>query len=153
MFSSLGHNLLAGVGLFSVTVGSSLLTLYIAKSNPSWMNSGSAKDSALRYDLQFDGMQAVSNCQEKAFQKFSGTLLRSEVDWRSTRYQEEQDQFVVLLNGSTGNLQHHEPVTIYCYIDPDSEEVSYFRAYDSNNSSIFSNGLSLDDMVRGLRTD
>lgn len=88
--------------------------------------------------ILYTELDAITDCHKKALEKFEGELLRSTVDDHSTRYDSGREKFIVVLHGAIGKPQKNEAARIYCYVEPNSQKVTYFSAYDANNKSLLS---------------
>lgn len=140
MLLALKQHLLWGLLGSSIVISSSLATVYLSGGNR--LNFSDAANRAPVAAL--NSLDAVNYCQAEAEEKFEGQLLYSNADWHSTRFEPTRNEFMVLLNGAVGTHSHNEKVNIYCYVSPADREVSYFRAYDSNNQSMLTSGINLE---------
>lgn len=148
MQNSLKKISLWAVCVVTLVIPTVLATLYY--SNPErQLLSGLLGDDAERdyKKVPFNSLDAALNCEEETLEKFSGDFLRSTVDWHSTRFQKSRNVFIVVLDAHIGSRRHFEPVKIYCYVNPRSYRVSYFKAYDSNNRPMLSNGIDIKEML------
>ncbi len=141
------QKVLLALGFLLLVACSSLLTIYFASAH--FFVPPPVTEAPTR-DIPFARQDAVNVCQRESAERFSGRLLRSSADWRSTRYESERGVFVVLLDGAVGNQQDHVMATIYCYVEPDTHEISYFKAYDENDDDMFSGGISMEGMMKAL---
>ncbi len=129
-----------------IVITSSLLTIHFANSsdNLSFELFGTPRDFS---KIPFDSLDATRGCEQEARDKFTGEYLRSTVDWHSTRFQENRDTFIVVLNADIGTLENFEEAKVYCYVNPRTYMVSYFKAYDGNDKPMLSNGISFKEMM------
>lgn len=152
MFLSLKQFFLWCLSGSALVVSTSLMTAYYADGhNYSFsLSSSTAKPADL---IRFDSLDAARVCEIEAKEKFEGRLLHSSVNWHSTRFQDSRNVYVVMLDGSVGKYTRQESVNIYCYVNPKSEQVSYFKAYDSNNQPMLSNAIHMDAMLKSFGTN
>ncbi|WP_439135663.1 hypothetical protein [Pseudomaricurvus sp.] len=136
------------LGLLVVAILSSALTI-LGVNTYSWLSPDKSSAPYL-HDIPFDRLDAVHLCEDKAKVRFGDKLVRTDTDWRSTRFQADKHVYLVILNGSIGNYEQHEKAKIYCYVDPDDQYVSYFKAYDLEGRSMLSRNISMDTMLEGL---
>lgn len=142
------------LGAVAIVVPTSLLTMHYAGAGKlSLFQSPQPKSSSVSAEPAFDSLQAVQACEKKSAAKFDGELLGSSVDWRSTRFQPSRNVFIVILKGNVGTYDDFEEANIYCYVNPKSEKVTYFKAYDSENKPMLSNGISMDAMLESFGRD
>jgi len=109
-------------------------------------------DKARDYQkIPFNSLDAALSCEKETLEKFSSDFLRSTVDWHSTRFQESRNVFIVVLDAHIGTRKNFEAAKVYCYVNPRSYRVSYFKAYDSNNKALLSNGIDLKEMLASFK--
>lgn len=122
--------LVAGASLTSVA---SVLTIVAAgHGNLLGLNS----EVELHQNYAYDEMDAIEACRVHSQEKFDNKLLHAYVDTHSTRFEEAEGVYLVVLNGHIGTRKEYDEATIYCNIRPQSNNVTYFRAYDSDNRSL-----------------
>ncbi len=98
-------------------------------------------------EIPFDSLDASRECEKEARDKFGEEYLRSTVDWHSTRFQETRNMYIVVLEADIGIRESFEQAKVYCYINPKSYVVSYFKAYDSEDKPMLSSGVSFEEMM------
>ncbi len=140
------------LGGAAVVILASLMTAYYV-GDEIYSFSSSSPSSANIDRVPFDSLDASKVCELEAAEKFEGSLLHSSVNWHSTRYQESRDVFVVMLDATVGTYAQQESANIYCYVNPRTEDVSYFKAYDSSNQPMLSNAINMDAMLKSFSSD
>ena len=138
------------LGIASVVMLSSLLTVYLTDNDRSTALNATRDIFADRNfnEAPFNAQDAGLACTQESNQRFGATLVRSRVDWRSTRFDEGRELWLVVLNGDVGDLYQYDEATIYCYINPKTYVVSYFKAYDSESQPLLERvGFSCADLV------
>lgn len=136
------------LAIFIIAILTSLLTL-LGVNVFTWL-SADEPDAPYYHKIPFDQQDAVRLCEEKALSKFGERLVRTDTDWRSTRFESKKDTYLVLLNGTIGDYQQNEQAKLYCYVDPDDKVVTYFKAYDLNGKSMLSRSINMEAMLEGL---
>ncbi len=141
------------LGVNAIVLPSAAMTLYFSDSRAAKFLQWSDDDQGGRDFAQvpFDRLDAARACQLKTQHKFEGDYLRSNIDWHSTRWQEERSQFLVVLHADIGDLREHEPATIYCYISSRTQLVNYLKAYDANGKDMLSHGISMKAMLDSFK--
>lgn len=91
----------------------------------------------------YDILDAISACRDHSDDKFDNTLLRTYVDDHSTRFETDRGVYLVVLTAHIGNKIKYDEATVYCYIRPATNKVTYFRSYDSEKRSLQS-GMGFD---------
>jgi|GEM_PF-1155743 len=148
--SGFKQHALWGFGAAATVAVSSLLTYYIASDNSGHSTSAANTLFADRNFNQapFDANDASRACEAESKRKFGDTLLRSNVNWHSTRFDEQRKLWLVVLDSDVGNLEQFDNASIYCYINPRTYEVSYFKAYDSESRVLGEKvGFDFEDIV------
>lgn len=140
------------LGGSAVVVPASLMTAYYAGNQSHNFNSSSSASQTIE-QVPFDSLDASKVCQTEAKEKFEGRLLHSSVNWHSTRFQESRNVFVVMLDANVGTYTQQESANVYCYVNPRTESVSYFKAYDSNNQPMLSNAINMEAMLKSFGSD
>jgi len=97
----------------------------------------------------FDIYDASLACGDEAKQKLGPSLVRLRADWHSTRLETERQIYFVAMQGDVGTLEEYDEVYIYCYIDPQDYEVTYFKAYDSKQKPLLSK-FSFEDLIGSM---
>jgi len=133
----------------SIVITSSLLTIHFANSSDRlpFEHTGTARDFA---KIPFDSLDATRGCEKETRAKFAGDYLRSTVDWHSTRFQESRAVYIVVLDADIGTREKFEEAKVYCYVNPDTYKVSYFKAYDDDQKPMLSTGISFKDMMKSF---
>lgn len=72
---------------------------------------------------------AISACEDKVEEKFSGKLVHKHVVDLSTRYDDYVEYFVVVIYAHLGSREDYSEVKIYCHVDPKTYALSYFKDY------------------------
>ncbi len=152
MFLPLKQFLLWCLGGSAIVVPTILMTAYYA-GNQSYSFDSSASNSKAIEQVPFDSLDASKVCEVEAKEKFEGRLLHSSVNWHSTRYQESRNVYVVMLDATVGSYAQQESANVYCYVNPRSKDVSYFKAYDSNNQPMLSNAINMEAMLKSFGAD
>ncbi len=147
MLSTLKQALLWILSINAVVIPTSLLTLYIAGFQPF---QHAADPTVQEPEILFGVSDAAAACEVKADKKFEGQLRYSNVDWHSTRFQSERNVYVVVLNGGVGPAANIDKATIYCYVNPVSEIVTYFKAYDDNSKPMLNRGVQMDSLLQSF---
>lgn len=143
--------LLWGAGISTIVVPSSLLTLY--HKDPSLFSFGSSEQTAAGHNVPFDLLDATAECKQETEERLGDVLLRSRVDWHSSRFQKDRNIYVVSLQADIGDIHRFEEANVYCYINPRTEQVSYFNAYDSEGKSYVSRAISFDSVLKAFSRD
>lgn len=138
LLAKLKKLLLIASSLAAVVVPSSLLTIYFSDRPQLIDTSGEAHVVRDFEQVPFDAYDATLACTQEAHGKFGRQLLRTSVDWHSTRLDQERNLFMVVLYADVGTLKAFEAATVYCYISRRDFQVSYFKAFDSNSRDMFS---------------
>lgn len=128
------------ITLSLVTV-TSVMTIYLSGHSKAVFDPPPSESQTVQNtytDTRYTELDAITDCHKKAVDKFEGELLRSTVDDHSTRYDPDREKFIIVLYGAIGTPQKNEAARIYCYVEPDSQKVTYFSAYDANNKSLLS---------------
>ncbi|MBU3071203.1 hypothetical protein KOI40_15370 [Aestuariicella sp. G3-2] len=146
--STLQVTLQYALAIFIIATLTSLLTL-LGANVFAWF-SADEQEATYYHKIPFDQQDAVRLCEEKAESKFGERLVRTDTDWRSTRFEAKKQTYLVLLNGTIGDYQQNEQAKLYCYVDPDDKVVTYFRAYDLNGKSLLSRSINMEAMLEGL---
>ena len=141
------------LGGSAVVVPTSLMTAYYAGNQSYSFNSSSSASQQSLQQVPFDSLDASKVCAAEAEEKFEGRLLHSSVNWHSTRFQESRNVFVVMLDANVGTYAQQESANIYCYVNPRTEDVSYFKAYDANNQPMLSNAINMEAMLKSFSKD
>ncbi len=149
MLLPLKQFLLWCLGGSAIVVPTSLMTAYYAGGQDYNFNLSDSPVKPVEL-VRFDSLDAARVCEIEAKEKFEGRLLHSSVNWHSTRFQESRNVYVVMLDGNVGEYTQQESVNIYCYVNPKSEQVSYFKAYDSDNKPMLSNAIHMDAMLKSF---
>ncbi|MGH1371866.1 MAG: hypothetical protein ACRBBW_07525 [Cellvibrionaceae bacterium] len=152
MLLPLKQFLLWCLGGSAIVIPTSLMTAYYA-GNQSFDVGSSSSNPTVIEQVPFDSLDASRVCEVEAKEKFEGRLLHSSVNWHSTRYQESRDVFVVMLDATVGSYTRQESANVYCYVNPRTEDVSYFKAYDSNNQPMLSNAINMEAMLKSFSQD
>jgi hypothetical protein len=141
-----------GAGISALIVPTSLLTVY--HTDPTRLSFLSTDPQAdLRHDVPFDILDAVEECKLETQDRLSDVLVRSRVNWHSTRFQPDRNVFVVALQADIGSLRSFEQANVYCYINPRSQKVSYFNAYDAEGKSYMSRAISFESVMKAFSGD
>lgn len=146
----LKQHALWGLGAAATVVISSLLTYYIASDSRG--NSPPSSDTLFAdrnfAEAPFDANDASRACEAESKHKLGNSLLRTNINWHSTRFDEKRQLWLVVLDGDVGDLEQFESAHIYCYINPRSYEVSYLKAYDSESRPLGEKvGFDFNDLV------
>ncbi|WP_423893722.1 hypothetical protein [Candidatus Pelagadaptatus aseana] len=141
-------------GISALVIPPSLLTIYYTEpTRLSFLDSKSSESVAQHRpaaEIPFDLTAAVDACKVESQERLSDVLLRSSVDWHSTRYQPNRGIYVVILKADIGSLRNFEEANVYCYVSPRTEKVSYFNAYDANGKSYVSRAISFNTVVKAF---
>lgn len=137
-----------------VIVLSCLVTLYfVSDSNANLLDLVTGKSKRDFQQVPFDSLDASESCRNESKGQFGQDFLRSTVDWHSTRFQENREVYIVVLDADIGTRENFEQARVYCYVNPKSYIVSYFKAYDSHNDAMLSGGFNLKDMMESFSLD
>lgn len=132
--------LAAGLSLSSIA---SLLTI-VASGHGSFLLPASATEEIVDKPVpSYDVLDAIAACRDHSDNKFDNTLLRSYVDDHSTRFETDRGVYLVVLTAHIGDKRTYDEATVYCYVRPATNKVTYFRAYDSEKKSLQS-GMGFD---------
>lgn len=129
----------AGLSLSSVV---SLLTI-VATGHGSFLMPSDTPDVVDKPVANYDVLDAIAACRDHSDMKFDKTLLRSYVDDHSTRFEVDRGIYLVVLTAHIGSKRHYDEATVYCYVRPANNKVTYFRSYDSDKKSLQS-GMGFD---------
>lgn len=143
--------LLWGVGISAIVVPSSLLTLY--HNDPSLLSFGSSNEATEQHRLPFGLLDATAECKQETEERLGDVMLRSRVDWHSTRFQKDRNIYMVTLQADIGDIHRFEQANVYCYISPRTQQVSYFNAYDSEGKSYVSRAISFNSVMKAFSRD
>jgi len=141
-----------GTSAIALVIPTVIATLYFSNAELQLFSGIMPGDNVRDYrKVPFNSLDAVFNCEEETADKFSKDFLRSTVDWHSTRFQESRKVFIVVLDAHIGTRKHFEAAKVYCYINPKSYRVTYFKAYDSENKAMLSNGIDIKEMLASFK--
>lgn len=132
-----GQWLAAAMGL---SVTASLITVMVAGQGSMLLGASSADRTE---PVVYDELDAIQSCRKHSQEKFENTIVRSYVDDHSTRFEEDRGVYLVVLNSHIGTARKYDEATVYCYVRPTTNRVTYFRAYDSEKRSLQS-GMGFD---------
>ncbi len=141
-----------GAGISALVVPSSLLTIYHTDPSRLAFLSSEQQDDLL-HDVPFGVLDAAAECELETQDRLSDVLVRSRVDWHSTRFQPDRNVFVVALQADIGSLHNFEQANVYCYINPRTQQVSYFNAYDEDGKSYMSRAISFESVMKAFGGD
>ncbi|PCK07046.1 MAG: hypothetical protein COA42_16290 [Alteromonadaceae bacterium] len=82
--------------------------------------------------MPFDVYDAEQLCEDKMKAKLGSRLLRSYVDERSTRLDEEKSVYRVYLKADVGQMDAYDQVNVYCYIDKWDYDLTYYREVNAS---------------------
>ena len=136
--------------VLGVVIPSCLVTLHYVKASGQSLL-GFAGEKRNFQEIPFDSLDASISCEDEAKNKFGDEFLRSTVDWHSTRFQETRNMYIVVLDADIWIRESFEQAKIYCYINPRSYMVSYFKAYDSEDNPMLSSGVSFEEMMDSFK--
>lgn len=131
--------LAAGLSLTSIA---SLLTI-VATGHGGFLLPVSDTEQPDKPISSYDVLDAIAACRDHSKEKFDNTLLRSYVDDHSTRFEEDRGVYLVVLTAHIGSKRKYDDATVYCYVRPATNKVTYFRSYDSDKKSLQS-GMGFD---------
>lgn len=131
--------LAASLSLSSIA---SLLTI-VATGHGSFLLPAKAAEVTDKPAPTYDVLDAIAACRDHSDDKFDNTLLRSYVDDHSTRFEEDRGVYLVVLSAHIGSKRKYDEATVYCYVRPATNKVTYFRSYDSEKKSLQS-GMGFD---------
>jgi len=141
-----------GTSAIALVIPTIIVTLYFSNAELQLFSGIMPGENVRDYQkVPFNSLDAVDNCEEETAEKFSKDFLRSTVDWHSTRFQESRKVFIVVLDAHIGSRKNFEAAKVYCYINPISYRVTYFKAYDSNNKAMLSNGIDIKAMLASFK--
>lgn len=91
----------------------------------------------------FGLMDAYDACVMEAKSSLNGGMIRNEMLPLSTRYNEVNNTYLVVIDADVGTIQEWTTVTIYCDIDPDHKQVSYYKEIYGEQPSLLSRTLGV----------
>lgn len=92
--------------------------------------------------LPFDMLDAQNICQVKTEARYGDTLLRTQVDSHSTRYEENSGQYKVFMSAHLGNNQIYDEAMVYCFVDADEYVIDHYRVVQSDQKSLMARAKS-----------
>ena len=147
LFAEYGCSLRYAILSVLVVIFTCMLTFYVSGQ---YINTpGQVKTSSLNRDyseIPFHTYDATIACQDETRQQLGQSVVRTHTDWRSTRFEDDRQTYLVTLLVDVGSLDVFEEAHIYCYIDPKDYVVNYFQAYDSKQRPLLSK-FSFGDLV------
>ncbi|WP_101760451.1 hypothetical protein [Oceanicoccus sp. KOV_DT_Chl] len=93
-------------------------------------------------------MDAYDACVYEAQSKLGNSLLRSEILPLSTRYNYDRNSYKVVLDVDVGTVHEWLDAHIYCDIDPEAQELSYYKEIYRGEPSLLAKTMSmLGDLI------
>ena len=122
----------------------SLLTLYFSSERIASNGGGRAIFEQRDFSFTpFSLMDAYDACVMEARSKLGSNLLRSHMLPLSTRYQQDKGTYMVVLSADVGEVDDWSVMTIYCTVDPQAHEISYYKEIYQGQPSLLSRTMSL----------
>ncbi|WP_028886520.1 hypothetical protein [Teredinibacter turnerae] len=112
------------------------LGVYFLTQNFSWWESADKyADHGRNYNLTpFDINDAARVCTNKTADRFGDQLVRSYVDYHSTRYDARLAIYKVFMHAQLGDLYLHSDAPIHCFVDPKQHIVTHYRSFEARKS-------------------
>ncbi len=121
-----------------------LLTLYFGSSRTVEFHGGRAIFEQRDFShTPFGLMDAYDACLLEAESKLGAGMLRAHMLPLSTRYQPNKGTYLVVLSADVGSIEKWTVLTVYCTVDPQVKEISYYKEVYENQPSLLSRTLSL----------
>ena len=111
-----------------------LFALFYSGALSRFMASGVGEGGRNYQQIPFDELDAVSKCKSRTRNELgAGLRLLHDNDW-STRWEEKRQLYLVALDAEM-TLEHGaNTLNVYCYVDPSTYVVTYFKIVDPNES-------------------
>lgn len=90
----------------------------------------------------FDLMDAYALCVNQASIKHGSYLLRERMLPLSTRFEEREGIYLVVLSADVGRFDDWAEATILCSIDPEAHRLSYYKEVYAGEQSILAKTMS-----------
>lgn len=90
----------------------------------------------------FDLMDAYAICVSQARSKHGINLLRKRMLPLSTRFEEREGIYLMVLSADVGSFDDWNEVTILCSVDPNAHQVSYYKEVYDGEQSVLSKTMS-----------
>lgn len=127
----------------ALAASSSLLTIYINDGRS--LDMGAGNDPLKNRDFiaqPFDLMDAYDVCVSQAKSKHGAGLLRERMLPLSTRFEEREGIYLMVLSADVGSFDDWSEVTILCSVDPGAHRVSYYKEVYKGEQSVLSKTMS-----------
>ena len=95
----------------------------------------------------FNLMDAHDACLLETQKQLGAGFLRAYMMPLSTRYEEEEGVYLVVLNADVGTMFEWEAATIYCTVDPKANEISYYKEVWKTDSGEPSMSNSVESII------
>ena len=90
----------------------------------------------------FGLMDAYDACTMEAKSKLGDSMLRANILPLSTRYDTDNNTYLIVIDADIGTIQSWSDATIYCDIDPEEQKLSYYKEIIHGEPSILSRTIS-----------
>lgn len=105
---------------------------------------GKYQDSGRNYAmLPFDMTDAQNICQAKTKTRYGEILVRTQVDYHSTRYEEKSGLYKIFMSAHLGDNKIYDEATVYCFVNPDEYMIEHFRVVQTDQKSLMARAKSL----------
>lgn len=132
------------IAVLLLAMAASLLTLYFSADRGVEGRGGRAIFEQRDFSFTpFSLMDAYDACVLEAKSKLGNSILRTHMLPLSTRYQQDKGTYMVVLSADVGTVEEWSVMTIYCTVDPNAHEISYYKEIYDGQPSLLSRTMSL----------
>ena len=92
--------------------------------------------------LPFDMYDAQNVCQAKTKARYGETLVRSQIDQHSTRFEANSGLYKVFLSAHLGDHKIYDEAQVHCFVNPNEYLVEHYRVFKKDNKSLMDKAIS-----------